>query len=177
MIHTILANLFKKSLSAFTNIHAHIEVFGHLWRSLRNIVSYSNGWEGESYIITYIGWKLTISFQKCMCLPQTIPSCYTTPLSNYNGFIHKRVPPSVLSHKGKWEKIEKGIDFADWLPDLSLINLATDSFSPWITEKLKFCYNHKKKLIISAHVTDASMSLASLRNNSSEVFLVLKSVF
>ena len=131
----------------------------------------------EKANLTYIGWTLAISFQKGMCLPQTIPSCYTTPLSNYNGPIHKRVPPSVLSHKGKWEKNEKGIDFADWLPDLSLINLATDSFSPWITEKLKFCYNHKKKLIISAHVTDASMSLVSLRNNSSEVFLVLKSVF
>ena len=104
----------------------------------------------EKANLTYIGWTLTISFQKGMCLPQTIPSCYTTPLSNYNGPIHKRVPPSVLSHKGKWEKNEKGIDFADWLPDLSLINLATDSFSPWITEKLTFCYNHKKKLIISA---------------------------
>ena len=45
--------------------------------------------------------------------------------------------------------MEKGINFADRLPDLSLIHLVTSILSLGITVKLDFNYNHKNKEEIS----------------------------
>lgn len=114
-------------MNAFTNMHAHAAVFGHLWRSLHDTESYSNGWVPYRYESNIYWVKPNNIFPERSCLLKTIPSCYKTPFPNCNDLIRKF--QSLLCYKDKLEKRKKRIYFDDWFFDLLLIYLATKYFS------------------------------------------------
>ena len=116
---------------------------------------------------------LTVKIQLKVKFPQAaMTKMRTFPLvlpKMFRTVVWRKTRDSCFWHY-EWKTLQgRVIDFG------SLLLYSFNTLLLGILEKLKLCYNQKKEEITTP-TTDVSAWLVSLRNNSLEMFLVLKTV-